>query len=257
MNEMNNAAGSGQMEAKSDAFVTYENANVLSAAVDELAGLEFTFDRIRMPSDGDTVFEVPDGDTDRVVLENELTCIILFHHPAYTYYRKSYDGGTNPPDCGSFDGLNGIGDPGGACISCPLNQFGSGNGQGKACKNRRMLYILRENEMIPMMLSLPTGSLKEFVRYFKRQLSRGRRLSQIVTKISLKKVSNSSGNAFSQASFRFERVLTGEERAAVSIMTEAVKEYASKLTVAALAVPEEVPPFVDAETGEILPPFGE
>ena len=88
MNEMNNAAGSGQMEAKSDAFVTYENANVLSAAVDELAGLEFTFDRIRMPSDGDTVFEIPDGDSDRVVLENELTCIILFHHPAYTYYRN-------------------------------------------------------------------------------------------------------------------------------------------------------------------------
>ena len=69
MNGMNNAAGNGQTGTKSDAFVTYENANVLSAAVDELAGLEFTFDRIRIPSDGDTAFEVPDGDTDRVVLE--------------------------------------------------------------------------------------------------------------------------------------------------------------------------------------------
>ena len=50
-------------------------------------------------------------------------------------------GGSNPPDCGSFDGITGTGTPGGICKNCPFNQFGSGEGKSKACKNRRMLYL--------------------------------------------------------------------------------------------------------------------
>jgi hypothetical protein len=38
-----------------------------------------------------------------------------------------------------------------------------------------MIYILMENELFPMVLSLPTGSLKEFTKYVKRQLSKGRK----------------------------------------------------------------------------------
>ena len=32
-------------------------------------------------------------------------------------------------------------------------------------QNRRMLYILREGELFPIMLALPTSSLKEFSQY--------------------------------------------------------------------------------------------
>lgn len=70
--------------------------------------------------------------------------------------------------------MNGTGDPGGCCATCKSNQFGSGEGQSKACKNRRMIYVLMEGELFPMVLSLPTGSLKEFTKYLKRQLSKGR-----------------------------------------------------------------------------------
>lgn len=106
-----------------------------------------------------------------------------------------------------------------------------------------------------MVLSLPTGSLKEFTKYLKRQLSKGRKLNQIVTKISLKKATNNSGIAFSQAVFTFDRVLNEEEKAAVAVMTESVKNYAANLTMAALAGVDEDAPFVDAETGEVIEPL--
>ena len=236
-------------------FAALANINGVNDSLSEdLAGLELTFDRIKIPAGGSTAFEIPDGDSDEGQMVKEIEGVILLHHPAYAYYAEKYAGGNNPPDCGSFDGVNGNGNPGGSCANCPYNQFGSGEGQGKACKNRRMLYILIENEMFPYVLSLPTGSLKEFTKYVKRQLSKGRKLSQIVTKISLKKATNNSGIAFSQAVFSFGRILDENEKVAVCKMVAQVKEYTANLTMSALTPVDEVP-FVDAETGETVEPL--
>lgn len=147
--------------------------------------------------------------------------------------------------------MTGIGTPGGDCQNCPYNKFGSGEGQSKLCKNKRMLYILREGELFPITLSLPTGSLKSFTHYVKSQLSRGRKLSQVVTKITLKRATNASGIAFSQAVFAFERMLSAEERSAVADVSDTVKAYAANLSPASF-IDEE--PQVDAETGEIIEP---
>lgn len=239
--------------AVTSGYAALANTESMNDMTEDLAGLELTFDRIKIPSGGSTAFEIP-GENDDTEMVKDITGVILLHHPAYAYYTEKYAGGSNPPDCGSFDGINGNGNPGGLCASCPMNQFGSGEGQAKACKNRRMLYILMEGEMFPMVLSLPTGSLKEFTKYLKRQLSKGRKLNQVVTKISLKKATSGSGIAFSQAVFSFDRVLTAEEKAALAPLTESVKNYAANLTTAALVDADDVP-FVDAETGEVIEPL--
>lgn len=223
----------------------------LGEEMDDCAGLEFSFDRIKIPSGGTTAFEVPGDSEDDVEMVKEITGVILYNHPAFSYYTEKYTGGNNPPDCGSFDGVTGHGNPGDNCGSCPYNQFGSGDGQSKACKNRRMLYILQEGELFPQVLSLPTGSLKEFTKYVKRQLSKGRKLNQVVTKISLKKATSSSGISFSQAVFSMSRPLDLAERTAVANLTEQVKAYAANYNAAALIANEENP-FVDAETGEAV-----
>ena len=256
MSEKKNVTANNEQTAlTTGGFAALANAGALNDATEDLAGLELTFDRIKIPAGGSTAFEIPDGDGDDVSMVKEIIGVILLHHPAYAYYKEKYTGGSNPPDCGSFDGISGNGNPGGICATCPLNQFGSGEGQSKACKNRRMIYVLMEGELFPMVLSLPTGSLKEFTKYLKRQLSKGRRLNQIVTRISLKKVTNSSGIAFSQAVFAFDRVLNEEERAAIDVMTASVKNYAANLTMAALADANDDAPFVDAETGEVIEPL--
>ena len=183
--------------------------------------------------------------------------MLLYHHPLFAYYRDKYAGGNEPPDCGSFDGVTGEGDPGGACVKCRYNQFGSGESGGKACKNRRRIYILREGEVFPVLLSLPTGSLKEFTRYIQRLLSRGKKSLAVVTRFSLKKAVNTGGIAYSQAQFNMERALTEAELTVVSDLATQVKEHAKHVGGYSVDLDEfvEVPttPF-DPATGEIVEP---
>ena len=244
--------------AVTSGFAALAGLDILQEALaDDCQGLDFTFDRIKIPAGGSTAFEVPGDDDEDTTMAKEITGVILFNHPAYAYYTEKYAGGSNPPDCGSFDGVTGTGNPGGTCANCHYNQFGSGEGQSKACKNRRLIYILQEGELFPMVLSLPTGSLKKFTKYVKRQLSKGRKLNQVVTKISLKKATSSTGIAFSQAVFSFVRVLDDAEKTAMATMTEQVKSYAANLTTAALAEVTQDESMVDPETGEIIEPLSE
>ena len=219
---------------------------------EDCQGLEFSFDRVKLPAGGGTTFEIPSAESEEGEMVKAITGVIVYHHPAYAYYRNKYAGGNNPPDCGSFDGRTGVGNPGGSCADCPYNKFGSAEGQGKLCKNKRTLYLLREGEMFPLMLSLPAGSLKPFTQYVKSQLSKGRKLSSVVTKITLKKVVNASGIVYSQAVFNFERLLTAEERAALTSTVEMVKAYAANLTTASLAEDGGMP-YTNA--GEVIEPL--
>lgn len=225
-------------------------ANDLMAELQEdLTGLTLRYDRIKIPSANSPVFEVP-GEEGEPEMAQEVRGVIILQHPANSYYKEQYTGGSNPPDCGSYDGITGS--TGQECATCPYNVFGSGQGQSKACKNKRMLYLLPEGELFPQMFCLPTGSLKEFSQYLKRQLSKSRRLSQVVTKISLKKATSSGGIAYSQCVFTCERVLDAAEQAAIAPVIEQAKAYAASLTVAQMAQITEDDQMVDPATGEVI-----
>ena len=217
---------------------------------EDMTGLTLRYDRVKIPSAASPVFEVP-GDGEDSEMVKELRGVILFQHPMYSYYRDAYTGGNNPPDCGSYDGITGVGNPGGECATCPFNKFGSGSGQSKACRNKRTIYILSEGEMFPMMFCLPTGSLKAFTEYLKRNLSKGRKLSQIVTRITLKKATNAGGISYSQCCFTCERVLNAEECSGIAPIIIQAKNYAANLSVAQMSQMVDTP-FVDPETGEVI-----
>ena len=162
--------------------------------------------------------------------------------------ETKYTGGNNPPDCGSFDGITGIGDPGGLCKKCPYNEFGSGENGAKACKNRRRIYVLREGELFPLLLSLPTGSLKEFTKYLKRLLSKGKKSNMVVTSFSLKKAANKGGVTYSQAHFAVSRDLSKDEQALIGKLTEQIKALSGKVGFET----DNDTISVDPETGEVL-----
>ena len=233
-------------------YTALEGFNLNEALSEEMTGMHVTFDRVTIPSAGGTVFEVPGalpGETDTV---KEFTGVILFHHPLFSFYKERFTGGTNLPDCGSYDGITGVGDPGGSCADCPLNQFGSGENGGKACKNKRRIFILREGEMFPLVLTLPTGSMKEYGVYIKRLLSKGRKSSSVVTRFSLKKATNAGGIAYSQAQFTVARPLSDAELPLILSLAEQVKQFATRVAHEEESVPMEV---IDPETGEIIQPL--
>lgn len=244
------------LEVQKSGYLKLADFNMNEAMAEELDGLDGGFERIKIPSAGSTVFEVPGENPNEPDAVKEFSAVILYHHPLFAYYKDKYTGGSNPPDCGSFDGVIGEGDPGGNCAKCPYNQFGSGENGSKACKNRRRIYVLREGEIFPLLLSLPTGSLKEFSRYIKRLLSKGKKSNSVVTRFSLKKAVNSGGIAYSQAQFAVDRNLTAEEYALVSKLSEQVKAYSKHIGYEVDSGAEAADELnVDPETGEVIQPL--
>jgi hypothetical protein len=236
-------------------YMTLAETDLSYLMAEELDGLDLGFERIKIPSAGSTVFEIPAEDGESGVAK-EFSAVILYHHPLFAYYQDKYTGGNNPPDCGSFDGVVGEGNPGGNCKQCPLNKFGTGENGSKACKNRRRIYVLREGEIFPLLLSLPTGSLKEFTKYIKRLLSRGKKSNAVVTRFSLRKATNSGGIAFSQAQFTIDRILTDTEYALIEKMSEQVKAYSMNVNFDYDGTASEVEEYiVEVEPSEVIEPL--
>lgn len=228
---------------ESQGYMNLANFNINSEFLEELSGLDNEFERIKIPAGGGVMFESPSGNPDEPDIIKEFSAVILYHHPMYVFYSSRFNGSNNPPDCLSIDGITGVGVPGGKCINCHKNKFGSGENGSKACKNKHQMYLLRENEIFPVILSLPTSSNREFSRYIKKLLSRGKKSDSVVTKFSLKKAVNKTGISYSKVQFSMARELENTEIELIKNYSEQVKSYArSKANLQK----------VDITTGEII-----
>jgi len=202
----------------------------------EMDGLPFDFERVKIPSGGGLAFEVPGEDDDSPDMAKEISGVIVYHHPANAYWAEKYTGANNPPDCSSMDGKFGEGDPGGPCAACQYNQFGSDpeGGGGKACKNMRRIYILREGEIFPLLVTLSPMSLRNFGRYVSRRvLQRGLRTYKVVTNIALKKATSSGGIVYSQATFKMAGVLPEDVAAGMEQYGNFVKNASLEVAIGA------------------------
>ena len=241
-----------KMEMVQSGFSNLPAASDFSEILSDYEGMEFKLDKIKFPAAGVTVFEIPDSDGELQTVK-DFSGVILFQHQVNGYYQEAYTGGNNPPDCSSFDGRYGTGNPGGECRICPFNQYGSGQNQGKACKNRRWIYILRENEVLPIMLSIPPASLGAFNQYMKRLLCKRLRFSQVVTKLSLSKATNKGGVPYSQLVLKMERLLTNEENAAIAELSAQMQSLIANMMPKTLMQEyDDRQIIVDPETGEVL-----
>ena len=233
-------------------FAIIANKDLINASLTEdVQGLNLTFPKVKVPSGGATAFEIDTGDSENPEMVKELRCVIIVNQPAFSLFKEAYNGESRLPDCYSSDGKTGVGNPGGDCAKCPFNQFGPDG--TKKCKNKRALYLVFENQLFPSVLLLPTGSLQNFTKYAQANLFKQRKLSQVVTKITLKKATNKTGIPFSQAVFTFERMLSDDEKQKLTGLSDFVKEYA-KSHVPQSQADDDIP-FVDTETGEVIKPL--
>ncbi len=134
-------------------------------------------ERIRMSGRG---FTTPDGTTGATIKG-----IIVDFATAYNHYPEAYDADNpTPPNCFSMGKIISQLAPDPAspepqsklCIDCPKNQFESGIGKSKACKNTRIIALMQEGaiEESPIwILSVPPSSMKFFDTYVSSTL-RGR-----------------------------------------------------------------------------------
>lgn len=233
-----------------------------SAAAKELAGFNMRFDRIKVPSGGGTTYMLPEPDVNGDTDVKEISAVILCHHAMQTYFPGKYTGNNTQPECSSMDGSFGYGKPGGLCARCALNQFGTAENNAKACKRKHRIYILREGELFPMILDVPTLSVDNFGKYLRRLVTYGKDPGAIVTKFALQKAVNKGGIAYSQVTFNEGRALTQEEYSAVRRLAEQVQAYSQSAqydaedmdTIPVDTSPADIFPNYDPETGEILEP---
>lgn len=221
--------------AKKNELATVESFNlqvlspeVAEAISEEMDGLgTIPYDRVKIPSGGNLAFEIPGENEDEPESATELLGVILHHHPVNAYWKEKFAGGNEQPDCSSMDGKTGIIRETGerrSCADCEFNQFGS-DGAGKACKNVHRVYMVREGNHVPLILSLPPTSLKYMRDYIGKQiLLKGMRCYDAITRITLKKEKSSGGIAYSRAAFAFAGKLTDEQRTAAAAMAASIKQ---------------------------------
>lgn len=214
-----------------------DSAQIMADLKEELgADYRPDFAYAKTPSSARTVWDImaSEDDTDPEMAKT-IEGVILYAHKNYAWWREGLDTGAggSQPDCRSMDGVNGIDQNGEMhdCANCKYNQFGS-DGAGKACKNGRRVFILREGDMLPIRIDLaPTGN-KPYEKYVDNLLlprkkgQKPMRPGQVVTRIGLKVETNKAGTKYSVPTFECVGAVPDEARPALLSMAENLKQAA-------------------------------
>lgn len=151
-------------------------------------------ERIRMSAKG---FTPPDGE-----VSDTLTGVIVDFVSSNAHYPEAFDrDNPTPPNCFAVGRIPDQMAPDETalepqhenCRDCPKNQFESGVGRAKACKNTKMLAIMAEgatDEDAPIwVLTIPPGSIRHFDTYVSTTLKAKHGLppNAVVTEIHMDK----------------------------------------------------------------------
>ncbi len=187
---------------------------------------EFDLPRIKV-NPGTALWLIPglEGETTAQAIDG----VIVAARDTRVYY-KSKDAGNAPPECSSLDGITGEGDPGGACASCSLARWESGDNGAQACKQVKQLFMLRGSSMLPEVVSLPPTSLKAIRQFFLKLATQGIQYYHSILRIELEKAQNPQGKTYGKAVMRFVRKLAPEEIARAEEMRRFVEGFAIRVT---------------------------
>ena len=189
-------------------------AEVLRSALSPGEKLDvFALPIVKIPPAGALYWQLPDGPPAQT-----LSGVIIARQPVRAYWQHACDegGGGAPPDCSSMDSLYGVGDPGGDCSECPLNVFGSGKDNGKACRQITRLFVLTEGNMLPVLMPLPPSAFKACQRYVWGLAAKVVTAWQVQTSISLRQEKSSTGIVYSMPVFAQGATLDAADRKAIA-----------------------------------------
>lgn len=222
------------------AVAQFDQESLSEALTANLGGgdvnLDRDLDRVKIPGSGGTTWTVPtlEGEEDTKTLSG----IIVAWKNVRAYYATSYEESPNsPPTCASDDAVTGTGFPyhKGSdapegdpitlpCAQCPNSQWGStdkGDSNAQACQQQRLLFLLTEGDMLPIIVKLPPTSIKGCADYFLRLTRAGKPFFAVQTSITLEK--QAGPPAFSIAKFAKTADLAPDE-------ITVVRQYKNALT---------------------------
>lgn len=143
--------------------------------------------QVKTPGSGGLAWEI--NSSRGATYEKSMRGVIIQVGNRRTLWAKDFDGSKQKPACSSNDGVHGRprraedgsldlpesilsrGMPGGKdvlCAGCAFDEWGSGKGNAKACKQQASIYFLRENEVLPYRMSVQPGGLGPFKKWLKQ-----------------------------------------------------------------------------------------
>lgn len=187
--------------------------------------------RIKVPTGGATTWSVPSADGDESC--KAIDGIILHTNRRRAYWPNPMPTGDRPACISDGHCITGVGDPGGPCGTndkpiCPHNYFKTAVkqdgsfGAGKACKEKRFMFILRPSKHLPDVIGVPGASLK-FAKQYLVDLSKiDLPFYGVFTRVTLKETKNSDNISYAEVQFEKLSILGKDE-------LKMVMEYAKKL----------------------------
>jgi hypothetical protein len=187
--------------------------NVVRANLGGRGVNEFLLERLKIPTGGDTKWKVADLSGEEKMVD-EIEGIIIHWKNTRVYFSKPFEetGGGELPDCRSPDGITGVGDPGGSCVTCPLAQYGThAKGRGQACTQKRVLFLVQPESILPTVISLPPTSLQDMEIFFAKLAARAIQYNHALLGLKLVQDSNKGGVKFAKVAPSLKRRLTETE----------------------------------------------
>lgn len=209
----------------------------------------FDLDVVKVPSgQGAPMWAVQSLDGEDAV--KSIEGIAILSRTVRSWWETSIDesGGGSAPDCSSQDGVVGIGAPKGhpdftdenvdvrydasgqeirrgrfECARCPLAEFGSdARGRGQACKQNLLVFMLRPESVIPMVIKVPPSSIKKMRNFILSMTGLGIKPFGAVISLGLKKVTKGGSPAYFEIDPKISRRLEPDELAKIRDLRDAL-----------------------------------
>ena len=188
-----------QMDKNEIKEILHENLGEDSLSIQDLT-------RVVVPGSGGKTWTVDSVEGEKEM--NELLGIIVFTKVTRTYWEKSFDdtGGGEPPNCYSPDGVLGIGEIADTvkdhmCGNCHMSEFAK-DGSGCPCKENRQLFMVMQDEILPIVIKTPVMSLKNAKKYLTALTSRRQKIHSVYTSLTLMPTKNKKNIKYSQIVFK-------------------------------------------------------
>jgi len=212
------------------------NADELTSIVAENVGMggltQFDLTRVKIPAGGGVAWEVPTlgGSVSMKAIEG----VIISHRMTRSYWESDYSGDKQPPDCSSEDGVIGSGSPGGECATCPLSQWVSDpkGGPGQACQQRRLLFVVLPDDLLPTVISVPPTSLKAMGQWMLGLANKRLPFYGVVCRLELAKAKSSKGIEYSAIVPSVVGILGADDMAKFKALGDGLKPAMRALIVA-------------------------
>lgn len=203
----------------------------------------FDLTRVTIPPGGGRQWQVPTltGIDDRKHIDG----VIVFWRQPRAFWQVGFDesGGGSPPDCSSDDsdigngmfGPGSHGNPTGECKKCPMAQWKSdpSGGNGQACKQMRLLYLLEPTKLLPMALFMPPTSIRPMKNYFLQLSSESTPYHAVITRLELEQTKGGPGGGitYSVVKPHFLAKLEPEQHEAVKAYAEHIRTALSTMQI--------------------------